>query len=106
MTFEEVNVWVDSDKLDKMSFANVYEIDRAWGGPEEGGWWYDCAVPVKSARVFDDNLFEVEAALKAWCAEQNEGSPDIGSVLSEGEYVVRLESSPAKAWPEHRPHYE
>src|SRR5262245_19657920 len=20
---------------------NVYERDRAYGGPEEGGWWYD-----------------------------------------------------------------
>lgn len=20
----------------------VYETDRAYGGPEEGGWWYDC----------------------------------------------------------------
>lgn len=19
----------------------IYEIDRAYGGPEEGGWWYD-----------------------------------------------------------------
>lgn len=21
-----------------------YEIDRAYGGPEEGGWWYDTGV--------------------------------------------------------------
>ncbi|VWX51051.1 hypothetical protein [Novosphingobium sp. 9U] len=20
----------------------IYEIDRAFGGHEEGGWWYDC----------------------------------------------------------------
>lgn len=20
----------------------VYEVGRAYGGPEEGGWWYDC----------------------------------------------------------------
>lgn len=20
----------------------VYEVDRAYGGPEEGGWWFDC----------------------------------------------------------------
>lgn len=22
----------------------LYEIDRAYGGPEEGGWWYDTGV--------------------------------------------------------------
>ena len=24
-----------------MSYLNVYIIGRAYGGPEEGGWWYD-----------------------------------------------------------------
>ena len=23
------------------SILAFYEIDREWGGPEEGGWWYD-----------------------------------------------------------------
>lgn len=25
----------------------IYEIDRAYGGPEEGGWWYDCGQLVR-----------------------------------------------------------
>jgi hypothetical protein len=24
-----------------------YEVDRAYGGPEEGGWWYDCGQLVR-----------------------------------------------------------
>lgn len=28
-----------------MYYVNVYKLDRLYGGPEEGGWWYtygDC----------------------------------------------------------------
>ena len=24
-----------------MKVLRVYEVSRAYGGPEEGGWWYD-----------------------------------------------------------------
>ena len=24
----------------KKCFVRVYEVDKAYGGPEEGGWWY------------------------------------------------------------------
>lgn len=30
----------------------VYMQDRAYGGPEEGGWWYDCGQLVRTMRVF------------------------------------------------------
>lgn len=30
----------------------VYEVDRAYGGPEEGGWWYDCGDLVRVAKRF------------------------------------------------------
>jgi len=36
----------------------VYICDRAYGGPEEGGWWYDCGVPSEGqyyAKVFEGN---------------------------------------------------
>lgn len=29
-----------------------YEIDRAYGGPEEGGWWFDCGDLRRIARTF------------------------------------------------------
>lgn len=29
------------------SILAFYEIDRAWGGPEEGGWWYDTGTFVR-----------------------------------------------------------
>lgn len=29
-------------------YLNTYEVYQAYGGPEEGGWWYDCGTPVQS----------------------------------------------------------
>lgn len=33
------------------SFVNVYELDRHYGGPEEGGWWFTSGTVVKSLVV-------------------------------------------------------
>lgn len=38
-----------------MSFVvAIYDRNQAYGGPEEGGWWYECGDLVKVSRVFDD----------------------------------------------------
>ena len=35
-------------------FVNVYEIVRVYGGPEEGGWWYDMHCVVSSVEVTNE----------------------------------------------------
>lgn len=30
----------------------VYKTGKAYGGPEEGGWWYYCGEHVRTVRVF------------------------------------------------------
>lgn len=85
---------------------SVYMVDRAYGGPEEGGWYFDYGVPhrslvpknKKSARI----LF---SALSTYRRRLNEGRADISSVLSEGQFIVRVEDSPPQVWPSTRPHY-
>lgn len=97
----------------------VYLIDRAYGGPEEGGWWYDCGEPVtyrldgieigELCRLFADR-----SEARAWRAElqtkldngPNKGRREISSVLSEGMYAAELREGYPKPWPEQRPHYE
>lgn len=32
-------------------WVNVYRVDRCYGGPEEGGWWYDVYECVESVRL-------------------------------------------------------
>jgi hypothetical protein len=87
-------------------FVNVYLEDRAYGGPEEGGWWYDVGKAVRSTQVAFD-LGALSAEEQAWCDEENlHRRSDVGSVLSEGRYAVRVEDGPAADFPAERPHYE
>lgn len=88
-------------------YVNVYLVDRAYGGPEEGGWWYDYGEVVESRHC--ETLFEVLAEKKKMQAKYdalNAGLPEISSVNSRGRYGVTLEPRKAAAWPQERPHYE
>ena len=35
-------------------YVNCYMIDQAYGGPEEGGWWYTVGRPVESRLAEND----------------------------------------------------
>jgi hypothetical protein len=39
-------------------YLNTYEVWQAYGGPEEGGWWYDCGSPVQSVLISRDSFDE------------------------------------------------
>ena len=52
------------------TYVNVYHVDQAKGGPEEGGWWYDTGVPHASIPVDEwagpEDLDTVRASWSAW----------------------------------------
>jgi hypothetical protein len=94
----------------------VFMVDRAYGGPEEGGWWYDYGYPVKDAemapllRIFNDEdkarAYRNELQTKL-DAEMNVGRVGIGSVLSDGVYqAVVTDDDYPKAYPSERPRFE
>lgn len=90
-------------------YVNVHLVDQAYGGPEEGGWWYTYGVPHASVPCNDEGpetLEVVRARWEAWCEEENDARTPTWSVCSEGEYRVSVADAPAKAWPSERPHYE
>ncbi|HPT72144.1 MAG TPA: hypothetical protein PLE74_07675 [Candidatus Cloacimonadota bacterium] len=35
-------------------YVNAYEVSRSYGGPEEGGWWFDVFNPLASIPVLAD----------------------------------------------------
>jgi hypothetical protein len=100
-----------------------YEIDRRYGGPEEGGWWYDCGRRVRMFRVTPN-----EELAYIWARRANDilqvvqrNKRDVGSVLySGGRYCCEVyqDSAPQRYccemyqdsvpeyYPETRPHYE
>lgn len=92
-----------------------YEADRAYGGPEEGGWWYDCGTLLKVYRsVRDmDKAHELARRANRHLARQREymlaqGQLPIYSVnYSGGHIVARVYGGNApEYYPEERPYYE
>jgi hypothetical protein len=104
----------------------IYLVDQAYGGPEEGGWWYQCGERVDHALdgippEFIFNSFNPANGKSAEkCAQDfagilqvlldrgpNMGRRDISSVLSTGRYNAQVYNGhPPKHYPERRPHYE
>lgn len=86
-------------------WMTVYKHDRAYGGPEEGGWYYDCGEPVLHVPLLKClDVDAVRAELEQLFS--NEGRPSVSSVLSRGQYRIDVDYEPGKAYPEETPHYE
>lgn len=103
---EDENPFEEFECVNPYVWVNVYLEDRAYGGPEEGGWWYDCASIEESIMCFSEEKARVkyEEKLKE-IAEWNEGRRPISSVLSEGMYIVKLEQHEGESYPKNRPYY-
>jgi len=88
-------------------YVNTYLVDRAYGGSEEGGWWYDCGEPIDS-RLCDsyEEMQKVKEEMEARCARDNKGRRPLCSVLSSGVYQVHTEDHFAEFYPQRRPYYE
>lgn len=87
------------------TYVNVYAVTRHYGGPEEGGWWYNAGIPVTSyALTDDDDIEEVCEMLekKYLCLEEG----DIYSVLGGTKIEIHKAYGYAEPWPKERPHYE
>ena len=87
-------------------YVNVYLHDRAYGGPEEGGWWFDTyeikqVIPVHGLSDAQEIVNRLEDG-----EYTNEGRRDVSSVLSEGEYIIQIEDTIGMNKPERSPHYE
>jgi len=88
----------------------VYLCDRAYGGPDEGGWWYDTGEMVRIIRTFKDEERAASHAARMnrlLDATINNGRREISSVLSDGRYYAEVHENIAPHhYPERRPHYE
>ena len=42
-------------------YISEYSVSRHYGGPEEGGWWYDWCDFVRVVKVFDVDLSGAES---------------------------------------------
>lgn len=94
--------------------VRVYLQDLAYGGPEEGGWWFEYG---EFAPEFGHltRVYQREEAAYAHCrklnagvlAKANEDRLPISSVLSKGRFSANVfEGEAPLRWPEVCPHYE
>ena len=90
--------------LNRRRYVNAYAITREYGGPEEGGWWYDVAWPLGSIKAGSKRRRK-KALAKLRAAHGDKASGDISSVLGGCEVWIGAEDGPAMQ-PGPRPHYE
>ena len=99
-----------AEKYSNTTFVNVYLHDMAYGGHEEGGWWFPVGEFIKGEAFPSSDKAKIEECVErfqAWCDEENEDrNSDTSSVNSEGEFVVRRQSKPGEHYPKTTPYYE
>ena len=88
----------------------VYEIDRAYGGPEEGGWWFDCGNLRRIIRTFRTKTaaYQYSARMNRHLNNlHNKYQRSVGSMLYSGGVLEAFvyEDYPPKYFPEERPYY-
>lgn len=84
-------------------FVNVWGVSRVYGGPEEGGWWYDTGECIKT--VVCTSRDEADRVRN----EQREEFPMTSrrySMIGGDDWDVTIDDEPGKFFPEERPHYE
>ena len=112
-----------------MYYINVYEMSQAYGGPEEGGWYYVVGEPVTCIGKFSSRE-EADKTLKnrtlygkmgmasdeyqmgygKWDGCDPDGNGDDvflmrGGKWGRGEVTIYIEEHPAKSFPEEIPYY-
>lgn len=87
-----------------------YEVNRAYGGPEEGGWWYDTGRLVRVIRVERnaETAYAKAARANRILDYLQADLRSVGSVLYDGgRHRVRVFAGTApEYYPVERPHYE
>ena len=92
--------WEDKEPIT----VTVHQVIQRYGGPEEGGWWFNQGFPERTYCVFSKKqavktFIEVCEEYEVW--EQ----PSLGLSTTDYNWEVSFASTTAKHYPEKRPHY-
>lgn len=94
-------------------YVHKHEVGLEYGGPEEGGWWYDVGVPTGFVLgpLTEEAAYEQSRALNELEHERQEREEDYDytSVLSylSTHYAFSVQDEPTPVpYPQERPHYE
>jgi len=97
--------------MTKAYIVGVYELDRAYGGAEEGGWWYDTGELVRICRVFrnhesaSDYAYRMNRTLQ-YRIKKSRSVPYYSVIYSGGAYQAQVYINELpKFYPSERPYY-
>jgi hypothetical protein len=85
-------------------YVNVYRLDRCYGGPEEGGWWFDAGNVVHSFQM--TSLTQAEALVTILRQQFTDGGHRYSVRPNDEDYAVAVEPTPGESFPKERPFYE
>jgi len=101
----------------------VLEVERCYGGPEEGGWWYDASAPVEHIMLdviwerpascepasWDIDIRQLEMVHKIveiWKDRYEVGRETRGNVRGGPDYYIDVDFKEQEVEPKERPRYE
>jgi hypothetical protein len=97
------NEWQNPDGTQQW-FVGVYLVDRCYGGPEEGGWWYDAGELVRQTAVATRADAE---ALRTKLADRYPRTGASSNVHGGEDYAIHIDLQPhAEHYPTEHPRYE
>lgn len=109
-------------------FVTLYEVKSLYGGPEEGGWWYDWYTPIATKQVpTEDMALELQAKIRKraeemrkesarewarsmresceWAEARGLDPADLPEPDGPDNFVVMVENTPGEYKTTERPHY-
>ena len=88
----------------------LHEIDRCYGGPEEGGWWYDTGTleRIVAIRHSEEAAFQMARRANSLLTHIERGRRDVASMaFGGGRHAAEVfEDTAPRFFPEERPYYE
>ena len=83
--------------------VSLYELWQQYGGPEEGGWYYECGAPIKCICIFNKKQ-AIKAALQLQ-QEARELFEDETDNYGWPTYSIEFDQKYAAPYPQRKPHY-
>lgn len=86
------------------TYVTVYELGREYGGPEEGGWWYDTGTVVHTRKLRADEHRDL--VLDELARKYPYGNSRYSMAPRGRDYSVEFDDKPGADFPAVTPHYE
>lgn len=102
MKHTEDESWVNRRVSENIRYVNVYLVHRAYGGSEEGGWYYDAGELIETRTACNE-----EDAKAILLLMETDYDANKRRYHYEGSWAVaRIEDRPGQDYPVRRPRYE